>query len=194
MKMVTTYNPTDMVDFGQFCAELVQNGMLFPNEKISKSQFENWKLSKSLKYSVCPKALSTAQMLTYQTVGFNRDALSNRVTLGRAKGTIAEACSEGVIVVYPVISANGNVMRDSEGKPKIGVYPENTKGLVLAALSIREERSDFPYAHVSVPFAQFPIHEFGKVTAFGACFHASDLGVTQEPRQNKAVVNSPDCA
>jgi len=195
MKMVTSYNTTDMVVFGQFCADLVKNGMLFPDEKISKAHFENWKVGVDSKYSICPKALRTAQMLTYQKVGFNRDPLSNFIRLGRVKSVLEQAHSEGVVVVYPLIESNGGLRTDDSGRPKIGTFPDCSDSL-LRFVSVREERSDFPYVHASVPFAQFPIYEFDRVVAFGACFHISDVLPDEKGHnpQNKAVVNSPECA
>jgi len=197
--MVTSYNKKDMTRFGQHVANWIKNGMILKNENgiypITEHDVENWQVGENASYSICPKVLSTAQMITHQKVGFNRDLLSNKITLGRVKNTLETAYSEGVVVVYPLIDSNGGVIVDSNGSPKIGTYPMCLDKIVRY-VTIREERSDFPYAHASVPFAQFPIYEFDRVVAFGACFHISDVlpDETECKPVNKAYANSPDCA
>ncbi|MGL4335544.1 MAG: hypothetical protein ACRCST_01530 [Turicibacter sp.] len=48
--MVTSYNSTDMVQFGRFCVDLKEKGMLNEGEKISREHFENWKLGVDMNY------------------------------------------------------------------------------------------------------------------------------------------------
>ena len=196
--MVTTFNKKDVVECCQHVLDWVSKGMIPKNEDgtytASLADVDNWMVGKLSSYSICPKAISTAQMLTYRTMGVLIDPLSARISLVGDKGLIREANSEGVVVAYPLIDQNENLITDENGRPKVGVYPESIKKDILRFTSIREERADFPYAHVSVPFATFPIYRSNRVIGFGACFHVSDVKAEMPtPSKNRAVTYSAEC-
>lgn len=170
--MVTSYNLKDMVSFGKFSALWQKKGMLEMdpdgNPIISKEHVENWKVGNSPKgasnYSICPKALNLSQKLAYMGMFVNSSDgdLIQKGTGIRASGIADEAKADGVVIAYP-------------HKGEIVVVADEAEKF-LPFLSIRQERDDFEYVHVSVPFATFPITDsHGHFVTFGACFHESDI-------------------
>lgn len=176
--MVTMYNEGDMKSFGEFIADWQKKGMLKMDKNgnpiFTKGHVRNWKLG-TLKYSICPKAINYAQMLTYQKVCLDRCnyGLMNSDGYNGVGRLVELAISEGVVIAFPWVNKKGMPVANAHQNPTIKA--EGLNNNFHPALSVREVGADFPFVHVSAPFASFPIYEGDKVIAFGACFHISDI-------------------
>lgn len=180
--MVTNYNTTDLVKFGQHIANWIANGMIIADANgiypITKKDIDNWLIGEKSNYSICPKALSIAQLLTAKThLSLDRDLYCLEE---HGSGIVNEAIQEGVVIAYPWVNTHHQLVSNAEGEPVINIEStfENKKW-IKNFLDIRSENSQVPYVHVSVPFASFPIFGEGDhvddVIGFGACFHISDI-------------------
>lgn len=162
--MVTTYNITDMVKFGQSCVDLKEKGMLFPDEKISKQHVENWKVGLDCsKPFFCPKVQEIAHALISKGVKIEMDEDDN--VINGITNLHYEAIHQGVIIVAYNLKES---IFSIQGSRKHILYINNV-------FNVEYNQEKTPYVKCNKPHFQFPIYKNGKIESIGVVIHEDDL-------------------